>query len=199
MVVDFRELSSERIAEILCACPASLMVFRLIVGYTWNELSDILLVRAATSVSAEKLQQIERSKSSEDVPGRGKPDLFAPIADVIYGIVEGSVMSLPEELDPEEFRSRQDKVDTPEGWQSVSRCAVGEVDYSDLLYGRYAGRPFAYVRDALCERKGDIWEDALESLLREAGIPYDRVDDNTAPGFEQAPDYLLPNRENPQP
>jgi hypothetical protein len=173
------------------------MVFRLIVGYTWDELSDILLVKAAASVSAQKLQQIERSRSLQDIPGRFKSDLFAPIADAIYGIVEGSVMSLPEELDPKEFRSRQHKIDTLKGWESVGRCASGEVDYSDLLYERYTGRPFAYVRDALSEKKGNILEDALAALLRDAGIPYDRIDDNLAPGFEQAPDYLLPNRESP--
>lgn len=186
-----------RIAGILTEYPAALMVFRLIVGYTWNELSDILLGKESASVSAQKLQQIEKSTAIEEIPGRFNPDLFAPIARVIHGIAEGSIMSLPKELDPSEFRSRQHKVDTVEGWESVSRCAAGEVDYSDLLYERYTGMPFADVRGALSEKKGDILEDALETLLREAGIPYDRIDDNVAAGFAQAPDYLLPNRESP--
>jgi len=196
LVGDFSALTPEQITTVLSTYPASLMVFRLVTGYTWAELSDILLAKLSFRLSAQKLQQLERADRLDDVSGLPSQALQM-LATAISGIIEGSLMPLPEELEAAGFRSRQHKIDTRAGWASVQACVAGEVSYKNLLYERYTGRPFAYVRDALSERKGDILEDALEALLKEHGIPYDRITDNAIPGFEQAPDFALPDRNAP--
>ena len=195
---DFRDLSAAELTRILSAYPASLMVFRLVTGYTWAELSDIILAKLSYRVSVQKLQQIERAERREDVPGKLPDAVLENLGKAIAGVVEGTLMPLPDELAAAGFRTRQHKVDTTEGWSTVQACAAGGVSYRDLLYERYTGRPFSYVRDAMSERKGDILEDALEALLREHGVPFDRITDNQCPGFEQAPDFALPNRQEPE-
>lgn len=197
LVGDFSVISAPRISETISRYPRSLMVFRLVTGYTWNEFSDILLTKLDTGIQPQKLQQIERAETIEDVPGRPSEDAIRKLGEALFGIVEKTLMVLPDDLDPDRFRSRQDKIDTEEGWASVHRCVTEGISLADLLYERYTGRPFAYVRDALSEQKGDILEDALENLLKEHRIPYDRITDNEIPGFEQAPDYALPDRQKP--
>jgi len=197
LVGDFSAVTADGIARILAVYPASLMMFRLVTGYTWAELSDILLAKLSFRLSSQKLQQIERANKIDDIPGRLPDRAFEQLGIAIFGIVEGTLMPLPDELGAAGFRSRQYKVDTLDGWSAVQACVSGGVSYSHLLYERYTGRPFAYVRDALSERKGDILEDALEALLKEHGIPYDRITDNSIPGFEQAPDFAIPNRKAP--
>jgi len=194
LVGDFSSLDPDRVRRALADFPASLMVFRLITGYTWAELSDILLAKLTFRLSTQKLQQIERADRLADVPGKVPERALEVLGEATCGIIRGTLMPLPEELGAAGFRSRQHKVDTVSGWESVEACAAGGVSYEHLLYERYTGRPFAYVRDALSDRKGDILEDALEALLREHEIPYDRITDNSIPGFEQAPDFALPDR-----
>ncbi len=143
------------------------MVFRLITGYTWSELSDILLTKLDTSVQPQKLQRIERADALDQVPGPPGDDVISKLGEALFGIVKGTLMALPEDLESDRFRSRQDKIDTEKGWASVHDCATQGVSLADLLYERYTGRPFAYVRDALSSQKGDILEDALEKLLKE--------------------------------
>lgn len=196
LVGSFDSLDAARIDAVLTAYPPSLMVFRLITGYTWNELSDIVRTKLGVSIAAPVLQSIERT---EDPGALGIPAAtLNGLAQTIAGIVDGTLMPLPADLDGTAFRSRQHKVDTVDGWSSVDRCAAGGVSFEHLLYERYTGRPFAYVRDALSERKGDILEDALEARLRGNGIPYERITDNHVPGFSQAPDFALPNRGAPR-
>jgi hypothetical protein len=66
------------------------------------------------------------------------------------------------------------------------------------LYERYLGRPFAYVQDALSEKKGGLLETRIELVLRKHGVPYHHTGTREQiPGFEQAPDFLLPDKEAP--
>jgi hypothetical protein len=199
LMPDFAQANAGDIASVLEQYPASLMVFRMITGYTWNELSDILRNVRDTAVSAGKLKAFERCDALSDVPGpaeRNRAHLHS-IAEAVWGIIRGELMRLPEDMPEGEFRTRQHKVDTTDGWETVERCAAGGVGYVDLLYERYTCRPFAYVRDALSEKKGDILEKALMAFFEDEGIPYDPVPVNSVDGWLQAPDYFLPDRESP--
>ncbi len=97
------------------------------------------------------------------------------------------------------FIDRHDKFDTRHGWTNVCQCATNRVPYSTLLYERYLGRPFAHVVDALSERKADLIELPVQSLLVKHGIPHYRSKTiEKIPGFEQAPDFLIPDRDTPR-
>jgi hypothetical protein len=200
LLPDFASATADEIARVLLRFPPSLMVFRLMTGYTWNELSDIVRTAKEVRVSGQKIRSMERAASLADIPGseEANADYLRALAEAIHGVIEGGIMRLPEDVDPEDFRTRQHKVDTRDGWKSVERCAAGGVGYADLLYERYTGRPFAYVRDALSERKGDVLEEALVALFEGEQIPYERVTDNTVEGWPQAPDFFLPDRTQPE-
>jgi len=61
LLPDFRNVTADEIARILQAFPCSLMVFRLMTGYSWNELSDIVRTAKAVAVSGPKIRSIESS------------------------------------------------------------------------------------------------------------------------------------------
>lgn len=197
VIGDFASLDVGRVRGALAAYPRSLMVFRLTLGYTWDDLADVLNSKLGVALSKEKIRQLEQAEKLDDVRGKLPEGALDALAEAIDGIVCGRLMALPPDLDADRFRTRRQKLDTRNGWVSVAGCVEGGVTFGELLYERYTGRPFAYVRDALSEKKGDILEDALEALFRRESISFVRVTGNQAPGFEQAPDYLLPNMDNP--
>ena len=73
------------------------------------------------------------------------------------------------------------------------------VPYAMLLYERFLGRPFAGHRDSVSELVGDVLESAIEGVLTRAGISLRKTKRaERIPGFDQAPDFIIPNEFNPQ-
>ena len=94
---------------------------------------------------------------------------------------------------------RLDKADTRAGLVSVRSSAQLGVPYSVLLYERLLGRPFAGHRDSISELVGNIIENAIESELTRAGISFRKTKRaESLPGFDQTPDFVVPNEFNPQ-
>ena len=82
---------------------------------------------------------------------------------------------------------------------SVRSSAKIGVPYSMLLYERLLGRPFASHRDSISELVGDIVENAIENVLSRAGISFRKTKRaERLPGFDQAPDFVVPSEFNPQ-
>src|SRR5207302_1348355 len=91
------------------------------------------------------------------------------------------------------------KADTMEGLASVQSAATSGVEYPALLYERLLGRPFATHRDSVSGLVGDIVEQAVIDELETAKVPYHKTGRAEAvPGFDQAPDFLIPNKEDPR-
>ena len=68
-----------------------------------------------------------------------------------------------------------------------------------VLYERFLGRPFAGHRDSISELVGNIVENAIEDVLSRAGISARKTKRaERVPGFDQAPDFIVPNEFNPQ-
>ena len=94
---------------------------------------------------------------------------------------------------------RFDKADTRAGLASLRSVADLGIPYSILLYERLLGRPFAGHRDSISELVGNIVENAVEDVLSRAGISYRKTKRaERLPGFDQAPDFIIPNEFNPQ-
>jgi hypothetical protein len=199
LMPDFAAASAAGLAQAMAAHPAALMVFRLMAGYTRGELSDIVGRVGGRPVSAAKIREMENASELAEVRGKPGDNLgrVEALAQVLHGLIDGAVLDLPPDADPARFGTRRAKIDTQDGWGSVERCATDGLTYPDLLYERYTGRPFAHVRDALSEAKGDILEDALVALFRRAGVACDQVRDNVVEGWEQAPDLFVPDRREP--
>ena len=93
---------------------------------------------------------------------------------------------------------RLDKVDTASGLDSLRHVASQHVPYAMLLYERYLGRPFATHRDSVSELVGDEMEAAIEERLSRAHIGFRKTKRaERVPGYEQAPDFFIPDEFNP--
>ncbi|WP_187628370.1 hypothetical protein [Paraburkholderia sp. UCT31] len=93
---------------------------------------------------------------------------------------------------------RLDKFDTTQGLESVEYAARENVPYAAVLYERYLGRPFATHRDAVSELVGEVMENAVEEVLRGAGVTYRKTKRaERIPGFGQAPDFCIPDDVDP--
>jgi hypothetical protein len=94
---------------------------------------------------------------------------------------------------------RLNKADTAAGIDSVSSFADMGAPYSVLLYERFLGRPFAGHRDSISELVGNIVENAIEDTLTRNGISFRKTKRaERLPGFDQAPDFVIPNEINPR-
>jgi hypothetical protein len=68
-----------------------------------------------------------------------------------------------------------------------------------LLYERFLGRPFAGHRDSVSELVGDVLENAIEATLCDWGVSFRKTKRaERVVGFDQAPDFIIPNEFNPQ-
>jgi hypothetical protein len=108
-------------------------------------------------------------------------------------LIEGA----PEER--QEILHRLNKADTTGGLRSLQPLADLGVPYAMLLYERFLGRPFAGHRDSVSELVGDVLENAIEGTLHREGISYRKTKRaERIKGFDQAPDFIIPDEFNPQ-
>ena len=71
--------------------------------------------------------------------------------------------------------------------------------YAMLLYEKFLGRPFAGHRDAVSELVGDVLEIAIEAVLTRSGVSCRKTKRaERVRGFDQAPDFIVPDEFNPQ-
>ena len=89
---------------------------------------------------------------------------------------------------------RLDKVDTVDGQASLEKVLQSEtVPYSELLYERVLGRPYATHRDSVSGVIGRYIESAIVDLCKRHGIAGRPTQSREkVPGFKQAPDFLIP-------
>lgn len=191
LTAGFTMTAEADLLDALEADPRTLIVFRLILGYTTAELVAALeLVNVKTSkVVVEALEKGQGATT----PARAA--VLAGVAKAVTGVIERDLFALDKTLPPEDFKSRLDKMDTEAGWASVQRAAGGGVDYADLLYERYVDGPWLAARAAYSEKKGRLIEDAVEKLLTDARVPFDHDPEElvTKGLLPSRPDYVLPS------
>lgn len=94
---------------------------------------------------------------------------------------------------------RLNKADTRGGLAAIQSLAKLGVPYPMLLYDRFLGRPFASHKDSVSELIGDSLEVRIEQAMDSAGISWRKTKRaESLPGFDQAPDFLVPDEFNPQ-
>ena len=199
---DFRDVTTDRVMEAVHADALAFVVLRTMVGLAPLELQDVAAEYDAeaddpvgfTSTAARGIDKSARTDRTAFPPGSTNVSyrrVRAMVATCCRLLNEG-----PPDV-PADVIHRLDKVDTHEGLTSVQLAAEEGVSYSELLYERMLGRPFATHRDAVSERVGDVLEDAIEKRLQERGIPYYRTGKaEKVEGFEQAPDFFIPDTQN---
>ena len=195
----FREVAPDTVIPVVVETPIALIVLRCILGFTPSEWAYYASRHTGVNVTQSAARNIDRSiRINPDgaLSKRGKVTgrrIWALVATACHAL-ESGVPGLP----PGSLH-RLDKADTGAGLVSVRSSAELGVPYSILLYERFLGRPFAGHRDSISELVGNLVENAIEDVLTRAGISFRKTKRaERLHGFDQAPDFVIPNEFNPQ-
>lgn len=188
----FESVSVADLTEVLLQAPESLRIFRVLLGFTGQELA------AASSLVAAELEVSEvgrgRIKSMEE--GRKPPQ---SVAELLAQVVDRAMSGRMGESPSDEVRAKIDKPDTKEGWETVRRYATKGVPFAMFLHQRHYGGAFRQLLDATSTARGDILEDAVESLLDGESIQFVRTGSHNQAEIESrfgltvrpAPDFVV--------
>lgn len=196
---DFRDLSPEPVVQAVYDLPIAFIVLRTMLGFTPPEWAYITTEHTNVEITQGAARAIDRKiRTAPNVPikaNRSVTDerIGALVVTACQLLAEGSPTV------PQDILHRLDKADTKEGAVSLQTLADLGVPYAMLLYERFLGRPFASHRDSVSELVGDVLENAIEAALYDNGISYRKTKRAARiPGFDQAPDFVIPDEFNPQ-
>lgn len=195
----FQVVTSETVTTAVQDAPVVLLVLRCMLGFTPPEWAAYATSHTGVEIPQGAVRTIDRAirmNPERALAARGEVTnrrVAALIASACHLFHSG----LPDV--PRDSLHRLDKVDTREGLVSVRLMADLGVPYSVLLYERFLGRPFAAHRDSVSEMVGSLVESAIEDVLTRAGISFRKTGRaERLPGFDQAPDFVVPNEFNPR-
>jgi hypothetical protein len=176
----------------------SLLVLRTILGFTPPEWAYVASQRTGVEIPQGFVRSLDRGIRLQ--PLRPLPTSGVGVGR-ITALIETASQLLSEgapKVDADKLH-RLDKADTKAGLDSLRASAELGIPYGMLLYERFLGRPFAGHRDSVSELVGDTMESAIENVLSAAGISYRKTKRaERLPGFDQAPDFIIPSEFNPQ-
>jgi hypothetical protein len=201
----FARVAESNLIDVLFQCPASLLVFRTLLGLTKDEFghSSALVASSANldRLSSSQIDTMERTPVvAEPRPGEGAAAARATrqakiAARTIVRVMDGELFGDA----PPGLRSKQQKPDTADGWKSVRSFAEAGVPLKVFLHQRHYGGAFRQVLDATSSKRGDLIEDAVEALFTEYRISFIRTGSHNqaeiARRFEvhvtPAPDFIV--------
>ena len=196
---NFRDLSLEPVLQSIYRSPIALIVLRTILGFTPPEWAYVTTEYTSVEVSQSAARSIERKIRAAPLasmqPNCGVTDkrIRALVLTASQLLLKGAPKVSDDAI------HRLDKADTQKGSASLQHLANFGAPYAMLLYERYLGRAFAAHRDAVSELVGDVLETAIERVLHKYGISYRKTGRaERIPGFDQAPDFVVPDEFNPQ-
>jgi len=194
----FSRVDDGTVAAVPADYPPSLLVLRSIAALSLDELSLLLKETERLDLSKDQMREFELARQVGRAEALRWHGASPHLARIICDAIGGSLLELPPSAPKELFKDRKDKTDTREGWTTVRATAEQGVAYWELLYQRYVGGFFRQAMDASSSIKGDILEVAVVQLFSRHNIPFYRTRPREKiPSWEQAPDFLLPNREKP--
>jgi hypothetical protein len=194
----FRDLSVPAVLKTVNQTPIALIVLRAMLGFTPSEWAAVATARTGVEVTQGAARSIDRKiRISPETPlhenGITGERVSALVTTACQLLAEG-----PETVE-EGLIHRLQKADTSAGLKSVVPLADIGVPYPMLLYERFLGRPFAGHRDSVSDVIGQTVEIAIEEVLHEHGISNRKTKRaERVKGFEQAPDFIIPDEFNPQ-
>ncbi len=192
------DLRSEPVVILAVQQPIVLIVLRTMLGFTPSEWAEAATAQTNIEVPQSAARIIDRKIR---LAPRTPLKLKGVTGERVRALVLSACQLLTEGPEPVDGNliHRLNKADTASGLSSIAPMANLGVPYPILLYERFLGRPFASHRDSVSEIVGDIVETAIEGLLAKHGISgrktkrAERIE-----GFEQAPDFIIPNEFNPK-
>lgn len=195
----FQDFTAENVRNAVYSKPISLIVLRCMLGFTPPEWAYYASQHTGIEISQSAARTIDRNIRID--PDRKLPGRNGIIGKRILGLVSAACFALKHGVKEGASSTihRLDKADTKGGLVSLRSSANLGIPYSMLLYERFLGRPFAAHRDSVSELIGDIVENAIENELSKNGISFRKTKRaERLEGFDQAPDFVIPNEFNPQ-
>src|SRR5262245_29231118 len=194
----FRKLVPEVLTDTVSKVPITLVVLRAMLGFTPPEWAYVTTQRTGMQVpqgAARTLDRTVRLKPSTPLRATG-----GVTAQRMRAMVETACELLAEgTTEAPGVLHRLDKADTKHGLTSLQTVADLGLPYAMVLYERFLGRPFAGHRDSISELVGDLVESAIETVLTDAGISFQKTKRaERVIGFDQTPDFIVPDQFNPQ-
>jgi hypothetical protein len=195
----FEQVTVEPIVAAVYETPMALIVLRCMLGFTPPEWAYFATRQTGVEVSQGAARSIDRKiRMQPDLPLRQA----GGVTDArIRALVESACLILQTGAPSVETGRlhRIDKPDTRAGLISLRNFADMGAPYSVLLYERFLGRPFAGHRDSISELVGNVVENAIEDMLSREGVSFRKTKRaERLPGFDQAPDFVIPNEINPK-
>ncbi len=201
------ELSGEALLRAIGDEPRAWLVLRCMVGMSPGEAAYLAVEEAGGRSEALVIGQADareidvRAKRGQqllfDAPPRSdKQQHYDRLLRTVVPLL-AEVLRRPVPAVPPDRIHRLDKCDTHGGQATVAKMlSTGKVPYSELLYERLLGRPYASHRDSVSGIVGKLIENAITELLERHEIDGRATRDReSVPGFEQAPDFLIPAEE----
>ena len=193
----FRTVTPDTVGPVVFETPIVVIVLRCMLGFTPPEWAWYASRHTGVEVTQSAVRTIDRNirmNPEAALPKEGSVTerrIRALVAAACHVLESGVPEMALGDL------HRLDKADTRAGLVSVRSSAQLGVPYSVLLYERLLGRPFAGHRDSISELVGDLVENAIENELSRAGISFRKTSRaERLPGFDQAPDFVIPNEFN---
>ncbi len=195
----FRDVTADKIGNVLRQEPPALIVFRMMAAFSRDHVSYLLRRVYDVRLSRDDLRVIEHQGAAASPPlvARWRA-ACGTLGQLLYDAVRGELLAFRDGVETDKFRALTDKIDTRGGWETVANAAASGVPYDALLYQRYIGSAFGLAINASTSLKADLLEGPVDQLLRDSGIPFYRVGAREkVPGWEQAPDFFVPSKEAP--
>lgn len=194
----FTNVTPTTLYSVAIDVPISVIVLRTILGFTPSEWAYIATRRTGVEVSQGFVRTLDRRIRIDPLKplGRGQATVAR-----MRALIETACQLLSEGSPDVEIGRlhRLDKADTKAGLGTVRTLVTLGAPYAMLLYERFLGRPFAGHRDSVSELIGGNMEAAIEDVLDKAGISFRKTKRAArVPGFDQAPDFVIPSEYNPQ-
>lgn len=205
LTAGFSRVEEADLTEALVQCPGTLLVFRTLLGLTKEEFAHSSVLAAGPAalkpLSSSQIDAMERATIATEPrqpahAATGRAARQAAIAArTVVEVMDGELFGEA----PPGLRSKQDKPDTADGWDSVRDFAARGVPLKVFLHQRHYGGAFRQVLDATSARRGDLIEDAVEALFSEHGLSFIRTGSHNqadiAERFEvhvtPAPDFVV--------
>jgi len=195
---NFSRLRHREIFELVVSMPICLIVIRSILGLTPPEWAYVASQRKRIEINQGFARTLDRKVRMQPLQplrceGATAERLTAMLEVACELMEEGCPIVNGQSI------HRLQKADTRGGLETIQSLANIGAPYAMLLYERFLGRPFAGHRDSVSELVGDNLESAIEEVLTKAGISYRKTKRaERIPGFDQAPDFIVPDEFNPQ-
>jgi len=194
----FATLAPDVVFKAVRETPIAIIVLRTMLGFTPPEWGYMATQRTGVEVPQGAVRSLDRSIRMAPLKAISKSQTTQ---ERVKALVDVACLLLAEgapNVGSDKIH-RMNKADTRGGIGDLQAMTQLGVPYPMLLYERFLGRPFAGHKDSVSELVGDSLEVRIEEALGSAGVSYRKTKRaEKVPGFDQAPDFIMPDEFNPQ-